>query len=225
MRRLILSLTICAAMLGAVTASAQYYQIANQIPGLISPALSGSLNYKGFVEFSGLAGLGTNRANFIELSTTQGFRYSDWFFMGAGVGIDVAMAQNPDRLSSLPDVDRPDYWGHGYSKTMAMVPVFSDFRFNIGTGAGTAMFIDLRLGAAWLLGSNYLRLENGCLTNGTQFYFRPTVGVRIPVSAQNARQAINIGLTYQLLTSNDNWYWNDRSLTLHSLGASVSFEW
>ena len=30
--------------------SAQYYEIANRLPGLIRPALSGSLNYKGFIE-------------------------------------------------------------------------------------------------------------------------------------------------------------------------------
>ena len=31
-------------------ANAQYYEIANRLPSLISPALSGSMKYKGFVE-------------------------------------------------------------------------------------------------------------------------------------------------------------------------------
>ncbi|MDE6396139.1 MAG: hypothetical protein K2K84_02585, partial [Muribaculaceae bacterium] len=70
----------------ALTASssvkAQYYEIANQISNLVSPALSGAGSYRGFVELSGLAGFGTNRANFVELSTSQGFKYSNWFYMG-----------------------------------------------------------------------------------------------------------------------------------------------
>ena len=44
------------------TASAQYYEIANQIPGLLQPMLSGSMNYKGYVEATGIAGFGNNRA-------------------------------------------------------------------------------------------------------------------------------------------------------------------
>ena len=35
---------------GTTFASAQYYELANQIPQLISPALSGNFNYKGFVD-------------------------------------------------------------------------------------------------------------------------------------------------------------------------------
>lgn len=85
-----------ALVLAAPKASAQYYEIATQLPQLISPALSGSLNYKGFVELSGTAGIGNNRVNDIGISTTQGFRYASWFFMGVGAGVDVVMAQQPD---------------------------------------------------------------------------------------------------------------------------------
>lgn len=82
------------AMAATASAHAQYYEIAGQLPSLISPALSGSLNYKGFVEASGTAGIGDSRANFIGVSTSQGFKYADWFFMGVGIGVDVAMAKN-----------------------------------------------------------------------------------------------------------------------------------
>lgn len=33
-------------------AKAQFYEIANQVPQLLSPALSGSFNYKGYIEAS-----------------------------------------------------------------------------------------------------------------------------------------------------------------------------
>ena len=60
----------------------------------------------------------------------------------------------------------------------------------------------------------------------TQFYFRPSIGVRIPINSQNPKQAVNVGLTYQLLTSNNNYtYWHDNSVTLNNLGLTVGFEW
>ena len=75
-------LLLAVVLLGCSTAaSAQYYQMANQLTNLISPALSGSFNYKGYVDFSGIAGLGTARANFFGISTVQGFKYADWFFI------------------------------------------------------------------------------------------------------------------------------------------------
>jgi len=93
-------------------AKAQYYEIANQLPGVISPALSGSMNYKGFIELSGVAGFGDNRANIIGVTTSQGFQYSSWFFMGAGLGVEVAMT-NSDMLSS--DVGQARYREHSNS--------------------------------------------------------------------------------------------------------------
>lgn len=50
--------------------------------------------------------------------------------------------------------------------------------------------------------------------------------MRIPVNASNPRQAVNIGVTYQLITSNNNWtYWDDNSATLNGLGLSIAYEW
>ncbi len=215
-------LVIALAFLLPLHVPAQYYQIANQLPQLISPALSGSLNYKGFVEVSGLAGVGHNRANVIDFSTTQGFQYSSWFFMGVGAGVDVVMAQQPQDWRPNPDYD---YMYRGNTKTKVMIPLFSDFRFNIGSQEATSFFIDFKVGASWLIGSDYLRMADGFMTNETQFYFRPSVGLRIPVSKERPDHAVNVGVSYQLLTSNNNYYWNDNSLTLNNLGISIGYEW
>ena len=219
-----------AAMTVGMCASAQYYEIANQLPSLISPILQGGVNYKGFVELSGTAGIGDSRANFVGISTSQGFRYADWFFMGVGIGVDVAIARDQDRSQIQPRDygynDYPGYWDHSYSKTKCMIPVFTDFRFNIGGMQNTSCFIDLKVGAAWLIGNSYLGLSNGaCLNTDTQFYLKPTVGVRIPVNKQNPNQAFNIGVTYQLLTSNNNYYWYDNGVTLSNIGVTVGYEW
>ena len=221
----LLSLAVAAVLAAgmAVPALAQYYEIANQLPSLISPALSGSMQYRGFVEASGLAGMGKNRANFLGISTSQGFQYASWFFMGVGMGVDVAMAQQDDRYGAWD----PDDWEYGgTAKTKCMIPVFTDFRFRIGNDNSVAAVIGLKLGAAWLLGDDDLMMKTAYMSNETQFYFRPSLGVRIPVSSQNPKQAVNVAVTYQLLTSNNNYtYWHDNSVTLHNLGLTVGFEW
>lgn len=230
MKRFLLSALTLGALACAVPAHAQYYQIANQLPGLLSPALSGSFNYKGYVELSGTAGVGTNRANFISLTTTQGFRYSSWFFMGVGLGIDIAMAQGADagspRAAAYNGYGEPGCNCYSVAKTKAMIPVFTDFRFNIGDPASVSAFVDVKLGAAWLLGSPYLRLREAYISNDAQFYCKPTIGVRIPVNSKNSSQAFNIGLTYQLLTTDNNYYWNPGdNITLNNFGVTLGYEW
>lgn len=211
--------------LGAHTAASQYYEIANQLPGLLSPALSGSMAYKGFVELSGSTGFGTNRANFAGISTTQGFQYSDWFFMGVGVGVDVVKAHQPDGWDN-DRVPGNDYWDHPSSQTKCMIPVFSDFRFNIGGMQSTSFFIDVKIGASWLIGDSYLQMNTGAMSNNTQFYLKPSMGVRIPVSKDSPKQAIDIGITYQLLTANNNYYyWRSDGVTLNNIGLTLFYEW
>lgn len=207
----------------ALPVRAQYYELANQLPSLLSPALSGSMNYRGFVQVHGLAGLGQARANFVGISTSQGFQYTNWFFMGVGVGIDAAIGNRDHGTYS------DSQWGYAPegSDTRVLLPVFSDFRFDIGTGSPTTFFIDAKLGAAWLLGDGYLRLNSSgskLLSNATQFYFQPTVGLRFPVSSTNAKQAMTIGATYQLLTAGNNCY-GGYSTTVSALGITVGFEW
>lgn len=209
-------------MAGATAAKAQYYEIANQIPNLISPALSGSMAYKGFVELTGIGGVGIDRANFIGLSTSQGFQYSSWFFMGAGMGIDIAMSRNNTDWAAG---DNPRNFNGGAATNMAMLPIFSDFRFNIGTGANTSVYIDAKIGAAWFLGNDYLQLHDRSMGHGAQFFLQPSIGVRIPVNSAKPGQAVNIGVTYRLLTSDNSYSWYDNTVTLNGFGASISFEW
>lgn len=52
-------------------ANAQYYQMANQLQQLITPALSGSFNYKGYVDASYLKGVGDKKADFLEITTDR----------------------------------------------------------------------------------------------------------------------------------------------------------
>ena len=214
-------------LLVAPKASAQYYEIVNQLPNLLSPALSGSMNYKGYVDATATFGVGNDRANFVGISTSQGFQYSSWFFMGAGLGVDIAMSS----LSESP-VYSPDgfySWNPRMSQTRVMIPVFSDFRFNIGSSnsSSPSVFIDIKAGATWLIGNRYLQLNSGALSNSAQFLLRPSIGVRVPTNRKNPKNALNFGVTYQLITADNSWgYWGGKySPTLNSIGVTAGYEW
>lgn len=206
--------------LSALTAPAQYYDLANQVVNAIQPALSGSTRYKGFVEGSYAKGLGSLDADLVGISTTQGFTYSSWFFMGAGLGVDLLFSHTADN------------WGDGWNNsdyqksttTGVMIPLYSDFRFNIGKPSTAAFFIDLRLGCSFLVNTNYLRISDGYLTNQEYFYLRPTIGVRVPVNPQKPKQALNIGVSYQLLAS-QYWYRYTSNKAINMVGVNLSYEW
>lgn len=212
--------------LTASSVHAQYYQIANQLPSLISPALSGSVKYKGSVDAGYVGGFGKYQADFVSISTSQGFQYATWFYMGVGIGVDFLFSHKDEQ------------WGNGWnnsghsgidtnhvsSLSGVMVPVFTDFRFNIGDTSSSSFFFDIKVGCSFLMGKDYIEIDNGYLTNQQYFYLRPTIGMRIPVSSSNPRQAVNVGVSYQLLTSN---YWSSwsRNVTLNAIGATIGFEW
>ena len=216
-------IAIILSMLSSLSASAQYYEIANRIPSLIQPALSGSGQYKGFIEAGYSKTLGNYDADFLELSTSQGFQYNSWFYMGVGLGVDVLFSHKNDDWGS--DWENPSYGSdRGSTTTAAMRPLFTDFRFNIGGNSGASFFIDMKVGCSFLLGNKYISIGDGYLTNQEYFYLRPSIGMRIPTNSRNPKQAVDIGINYRLLTSN---YWNSwsRNITLNSIGVSLAFEW
>ncbi|MBD5268242.1 MAG: hypothetical protein HDS45_01390 [Bacteroides sp.] len=228
MKKLFTSIILLAGMLFGYTqsASAQYYEIANQIPQLLRPALTRGLNYKGFVEAKYLKGIGDNNVDFLGFSTTQGFKYSNWFFMGVGLGVDVAFSHLDPAYGNWQE-PVPSQYSTNYTTTGVMIPLFTDFRFNIGAPTSAAFFFDVKLGCSFLVGDNYLKVNKGFLSSQQYFLLRPSMGVRIPVQSQgnnSGKKAFNIGVSYQLLTSN---YWNSyySNVTLNALGVDVSFEW
>lgn len=218
LKQLLLISTLC---LCSTVGKAQFYQIANQLPGLIQPALAGGLNYKGYVDVSYLKGLGNRQVDFVGIATSQGFKYREWFYMGVGIGVDIAMSHTGANFH--PGGFPGSNWANGYKTTGVMIPVFTDFRFNIGNTRSTSFYVDARIGASFLMGDKYLAVADGYITNREYFYLRPSAGVRIPLKS-GSKQAVDVGITYQLLTSNY-WYNYAGNTTLNSLGATVSFEW
>lgn len=220
MKRVII--TVFMVLMLPVLALGQFYEIAGRISRLVRPALSGSFNYRGFVDVSYVKGLGNYNADFLELSTSHGFQYSDWFFMGVGIGVDGVFTHPRDNWGSDGSIVWPK---HDNTDSGVMIPVFTDFRFNVGNdGRSASVYADLRVGCSFLINNNWLRINNGYITGSEYFYLKPAVGVRIPVNDKYPRRALNIGVSYQLLTS-DFWYGADHSVVINSLGVNVGYEW
>lgn len=221
LKSLAFSLLLIAIVLVPLKGNSQYYAAANTLQSLIKPAISGSGKYKGFVEAGYSHTLGDYNGDFLEISTSQGYQYKNWFFMGVGLGVDVLFSH------------LNDHWGDGmtpppsnkpYITTAPMLPLFTDFRFNIGNTSTVSFFIDLKVGCSFLLSNKYVAIGDGYLTNREYFFLDPSLGLRVPVNKKNPKQAFDVGVRYKLLTSNY-WYQYNNNITLQSLGAFVAFEW
>ena len=210
-------LTLIIAIAGFFNISAQYTNIVNQAASLMQTAIMGGMRYRGYVDASYTGGFGNLQADFVGISTVQGLQYADWFFMGAGLGVDLVYSKTSTG---------PNDWNYNRKTrtTGAMIPLFTDFRFNIGGSGGPSFFIDIKAGGSFLIGKKYLAIENGYINGSEYFMLKPSIGLRVPVS-KNGKRSMNIGLTYQLLTCNYWWYNNSNSGTLNSLGGTVSYQW
>lgn len=213
-----------AALLTALPAHAQYSDIVNGITNALMPALSGSSSYKGFVEGNYSQGFGKYRTNFATISTSQGYQFNNWFFMGAGIGVDVLWSTVEQGWGDQWIDASPSWKDNSYTSSAVMIPVFTDFRFSIGNRSQTSLFIDLKVGASFLCTNSYVKIRQGYLTNTTYFYLQPAIGLRVPVNRQNEKQAVNVGIHYRLLTS-DYWSGYQADICLNSIGLNVSFEW
>ena len=135
-----------------------------------------------------MRGVSKCKADFLDVTTSQGFRYADWFYMGVGIGADVLFSSPDDNWGSgWNDGSSPDL-SHSSTTTAVMLPLFTDFRFTFGgvntldkgvTRSSVGFFIDLRRGCSFLCSDDWIRINNGYLTNQQYFYLRPSVGLRI----------------------------------------------
>lgn len=79
--------------------------------------------YRGFVDLGYTIGVGENKLGRVDITTSHGYQFNPYFFIGAGVGL--CYWTEPEELG---------------------VPVFIDFRTDIPTGSKISPFVDLKLG-------------------------------------------------------------------------------
>lgn len=210
--------------LSILPARAQIGEIVNGLSNVALPAIQQGAGYKGYVEADFTAGFGNFRTNFATVATSQGYQLNDWFYMGAGIGVDLLWSTVNKGWGDDWSASNPDWYAHEHTTSAVMIPVFTDFRFILGQPNPISFFINLRTGAAFLCSNNYIQINDGYLTNQQYFYFQPAVGVRIPVSTTHPRQAFDIGIHYRLMTSNywSNWQYD---ATINGFGLNLSYEW
>lgn len=208
LRQLLLALLVSLTFTGV--AKAQYYEMASHMTDMLWPALSGNANYKGYVEASYLKGIGEDRVDFVDISTTQGVKFANWFYLGVGAAVDVM----------LPSVD---YSNHKYDASI-MVPLYADFRFYVGNPSKVGVNLDIRFGTAFVF--DEFPTTNGYLLEDENLYIRPTLSVRFPINKNKPKQAINVGVSYQLLLNEwESHYYFDDAKAFHNVGATIGFEW
>lgn len=223
MKKLFLSLILAVGCI--IPASAQYSDIVNGLTNVVLPAIQGGANYKGYVEADATFGVGEYRTNFLTFATSQGYQFNSWFYMGAGIGVDMLWSNINSGWADNWNDGNPGWYNHEKTTFAVMIPVFSDFRFILGAQNVTSFFINFRVGAAFLCSDSYVQIRDGYLTNQNYFYFQPAIGLRIPVNKTRPRQALDIGIHYRLMTSD---YWGgtwQKNAYINGLGLNVSYEW
>lgn len=202
--------------------SAQIYEAINTLQSVLAPALSGSGRYKGYVEAGYSHTLAHYNGDFVEISTSQGYQYNNWFYMGAGLGVDVLFSHKNSGWGE--NIITPPPGNRKVTTTAPMMPLFADFRFLIGNSSNISFFLDLKVGCSFLLTNRNVAIGDGYLTNREYFFLDPSIGLRIPCNKKNPKQGVDVGVKYKLLTSNY-WYNYNNNITLQSIGAYIAFEW
>jgi hypothetical protein len=198
-------------------AKAQYYAIADRMADMITPALFGGFNYRGLVEISAIKGIGDNKGDFVGISTSQGVKYADWFFMGVGLGVDFLSTH----VDSYYENRMESVTKHG-----CIVPLFTDFRFTFGNPCGVNYYIGTKIGCSFLVSDSDIHVNTGYITSDECFYLKPSMGVRIPAGTTD-HNAVTLSLSYQLITPGYNRYdyGYDSSISLNGFGLTVGYEW
>lgn len=180
--------------------------------------------YKGFLEVGFTGGVGDLKANQLEILTTHGVQLGQNFFVGGGIGVNVLFPQNSYYVSSGVS---PRYGNYSSgSDNGVMIPLYFDMRVS-GHGR-IAPFFDLKMGGAFIASDNLVVGDEAFDNDKACGYFSPTVGVRFALSPKSA---VNIGVTYNLLTQRDYYYdydgyvYDSDGPTLNSLGVRMSLEW
>ncbi|MCM1369344.1 MAG: hypothetical protein NC204_03120 [Candidatus Amulumruptor caecigallinarius] len=222
LRHILLLISVIAG--GITGASAQIADVVNGLTNVAIPAMRRGSGYKGYIEADFTEGFGRYRSNFVTLATSQGYMVNKWLYVGAGIGVDFLWSTVDTGWGSDWSASNPEWYAHEHTSTAVMIPVFTDFRFIIGGISNTSLYFNLRLGMAFLCTDSYVQIRDGYLTNRSYFYTQPAIGVRIPVSNDTPKKAIDIGIHYRLMAS-DYWANWQHNATINGIGVNIVYEW
>lgn len=184
------------------------------------------MDYKGFIEVGYGAGLGSFRAHQVDILTTHGVSFDDWF-IGVGTGVNLLFPNNNNLKSNSNWTSSSNRQYVNYQDNAVFIPLYVDFKYNFGDSRITP-FIDLKVGATFLVSENGVYINDGWMENRSSLYLSPTIGFRVPIAGS---AAFNFGVTYNLISQEyySFNYWDGPTyvdgISLNSLGCRLSLEW
>jgi len=129
---------------------------------------SASKCYRGFVDAGYTVGIGDYEFGRVELSTSHGYQFNPYVFLGAGVGLHFMQKYETNGMEIALDT----------RDSKVDVPVFGNVRFNFAKSK-IAPFVDGKVG--------YYVTNNGGL------YYNVSAGCRFSI---NAKQAVSVSVGY-----------------------------
>lgn len=215
--------TVCAGAM-PVSASGQINEIVNGLTNVAITAARQGQGYKGYMEADFTHTFGNYKSNFLTLATSQGYMLNDHFYLGAGVGIDFMWTTLDKGWGEDQRLVDPAWSSRHSVSSAVMIPVFSDFRYIVGRYSEPTLFLNMRIGCAFLCTDSYVRIADGYLTNKEYFYLQPAIGVRVPINRTKPRQAVDFGVHYRLMTAR---YWSgwQHDAAINGLGLNITYEW
>lgn len=135
-------------------------------------SFSSGKGYRGFLDFGYTIGIGNFKGlGRLDLSTSHGYQFNPYFFLGAGIGY-----QHCDKVN------------------LGAIPVFIDSRFNLMKRRITP-FLGLKAGYSFDTGNDDRYQLDG---PGYGFYFVPSVGARL-ILRKNLAVNLSVGYTRQVI--------------------------
>lgn len=161
------------------------------------------IGYHGFVDFGYQIGIGDYTLNKFEFSSTHGYQFNPYLFLGGGIGFNL-----------MQEYETPDmYIPLDQRKFMIDIPLYAETRFTFIDGH-ISPFISGRAGY-------YLTHHGG-------FYANASVGCRFAISSN---QAVNILIgycreelefeTFDGFISSDNMHYRTQGRKLPTEGISI----
>lgn len=159
--------------------------------------------YRGFVDFGYTAGVGDMNIGRVELTTSHGFQFNPYLFVGAGTGIHCYFKANERKLELSE------------KECLPVIPFFVDLRGSFLKGS-IVPFIGIKLGYSCALVS----ASNEYDFSGLGLYIAPSAGVKFAITSQ-AMLNLSLGYSVQNTTIGEYSYRDYDETTINMGGVSI----
>lgn len=156
-----------------------------------------SKGYRGMVDVGYVMEVGGFDDSRVELTTSHGYQFNSFFFLGAGLGFS--------------------YW---IDSEIVSIPIFADFRFDIPTGSIGNPYFDLKFGySPWDIQGKYgyMKGSYGNISFGTRF----VLGRKIAINTSLGYQFQGVDVRTKVTSYYGSYYYTKTSPEMVGGGISI----